>query len=88
MLFFRGALGAAGDHPGGLWETGGGDLRVSDGGSWCGLRPSPGFGGAGACWSTNLRVYCERWLLLTRAPPRLPALSSISFYLFKGMSVG
>ena len=57
MMLCRGALGAAGDHPGGLWESGGGDLRLSDGGCRGGLRSSPRLGGAGVCWSTD-----GRWL--------------------------
>lgn len=82
------ALGAAGHDLGGLWGTGGSGLRVSYGGGRGGRRPCPRLGGAGVCWSAKGRVYCRRWLMLTRAPPSLPALSNISFYLVKGMRVG
>jgi len=79
-MFCGGSLGAAGLHRGGLKTVSGGELGGVVRGDRGGVRPRPGSGGAGGWWSEIRRVCSARWLLLTRAPHCLPALSNISFY--------
>ena len=91
-----GAKGTAGRHrgvprmTGGSWPfmTGGSELRKIYRGSRGGGSPGPRFVGVGSCWRAKKRVCLERWLRLTRAPPRLPAHGDISICLVKGMTIG